>query len=274
MTSSSSPFAGKSVLITGASDGIGAELALRLAQQGARVALAARRIELLNALAQRIVSETPTADVIVLKVDVAVRAECEAMVAVVAARFGGLDVLVNNAGVSAHGYFEQVTDIGYYEQVMRVNYFGAMWCTHAALPWLRKGRGLMVAVSSLAGKIGVPGRTAYSASKFALAGFCEALRTELRGSGVDVCVVYPGVVATATRVNGFGPDGQPLGESRLREDDAMSVDTCVDLMLRGMTLRKREVVMTAKGKAGQWLKLIAPSVVERMALKALKQTGH
>ena len=157
---------------------------------------------------------------------------------------------------------------------MRVNYFGAMWCTREALPHLRERGGLMVAVSSLAGKIGVPGRTAYSASKFALAGFCEALRAELRGSGVDVCVVFPGVVATDTRINGFGPDGRPLGESRLREEGAMSAQECARQMLAAMAARKRELVMTGKGRLGLWLKLLAPRLVENMALKALKQTGR
>jgi len=268
------PFTGKVVLITGASDGIGAELALMLARQGARLALAARRLELLQQLAGRIQAMHPQAEVAVWRVDVSGEAACAQLVADVVAHFGGLDVLVNNAGVSAHGYFEQVSDYSYYEKVMRVNCFGAMWCTRAALPHLRARRGLMVAVSSLAGKVGVPGRTAYSASKFALAGFCEALRCELLGSGVDVCVVFPGVVATDTRVNGFGPDGRPLGESRLREDGAMTAQECARQMLAAMAARKRELVMTARGRLGLWLKLLAPAMVDRMALKGLKQAGR
>ncbi|AOZ06371.1 SDR family oxidoreductase [Cupriavidus malaysiensis] len=268
------PFTGKVVLITGASDGIGAELALLLAQQGARLALAARRLERLDELVARIRREHPAADAVAWRTDVSSEDACRQLVAEVAAHFGGIDVLVNNAGVSAHGYFEQVSDFAYYETVMRVNYFGAMWCTREALPHLRQRRGLVVAVSSLAGKVGVPGRTAYSASKFALAGFCEALRCELRGSGVDVCVVFPGVVATATRVAGFGPDGRPLGESRLREDDAMSAQECARQMLAAMAARRRELVMTAKGRLGLWLKLLAPGLVDRMALRALKQAGR
>lgn len=267
-------FTGKVVLITGASDGIGAELAMLLARQGARLALAARRVDMLDALAERIRRQCPAAEAAVWRVDVSDEAACRHLVADVVGHFGGLDVLVNNAGVSAHGYFEQVSDFGYYEQVMRVNYFGAMWCTREALPHLRARGGLMVAVSSLAGKIGVPGRTAYSASKFALAGFCEALRAELRGTGVDVCVVFPGVVATDTRINGFGPDGRALGESRLREDGAMSAQECAHQMLRAMAARKRELVMTAKGRFGLWLRLLAPALVENMALKALKQAGR
>lgn len=268
------PFTGKVVLITGASDGIGAELALLLAQQGASLALAARRLDKLEALSDEIRRRFPAADVAAWRVDVSDEAACRMLIFNVVARFGGLDVLVNNAGVSAHGYFEQVSDFRYYEQVMRVNYFGAMWCTREALPHLRARRGLMVAVSSLAGKVGVPGRTAYSASKFALAGFCEALRCELQGSGVDVCVVFPGVVATDTRVNGFGPDGRALGESRLREDGAMTARECASQMLAAMTARKRELVMTARGRLGLWLKLLAPAMVDRMALKALKQAGR
>ena len=269
------------VLITGASDGIGAELAVALARQGARLMLAARREELLQQVAQRCreagrEGRGVAAEVDLQVADVADPAQCDALVERTVARFGELDALVANAGVSAHGWFEQVSDFGYYEQVMKVNCFGVMWCVRAALPHLKRRRGLVVGVSSLAGLVGVPGRTAYSASKFALSGFLESLRAELRhgGSGVDVLTVYPGVVATATRVRGFGPDGRALGESRLREDGAMSAATCAAQMLDAMTARRRELVMTPQGKAGRWLKLLVPGLVDRMAMKALKQPGR
>jgi short-subunit dehydrogenase len=154
---------------------------------------------------------------------------------------------------------------------MRVNFFGSLWCTHHALPHLKKSRGLIVGVSSLAGKIGVPGRTAYSPSKFAMAGFFDALRIELRDTGVDVTMIYPGVVATQIRHHGYGPDGQPAGKSGLEEKGAMSVEECVKRMLAAMAARKRELVMTAKARIGLWLKLIAPSKVDDMALAALKK---
>ena len=113
---------------------------------------------------------------------------------------------------------------------MRVNLWGSAWVTHAALPHLKASRGLIVAVSSLAGLVGVPGRTAYSASKFAMAGFFEALRTELRGAGVSVTTAYPGVVDTRIRYHGYNARGEAAGRSGLKEDGAMPVAECARLM--------------------------------------------
>jgi short-subunit dehydrogenase len=132
-------------------------------------------------------------------------------------------------------------------------------------------RGLIVGMCSLAGKIGVPGRTAYSPSKFAQAGFFEALRSELLAAGVGVTVIYPGVVLTDIRVHGYGPDGKPAGKSGLKEEGAMTVDECVRRSIAAMRARRRELVMTPKGRIGQWLKLIAPSLVDRMASAAVKK---
>nr|MBP7647462.1 SDR family NAD(P)-dependent oxidoreductase [Comamonas sp.] len=120
------------------------------------------------------------------------------------------------------------------------------------------------------GLVGVPGRTAYSASKFAMVGFFEALRAELKPSGVSVTLAYPGVVDTRIRYHGYNAQGQAAGVSGLKEDNAMPVAQCAHLIIRGMHARQREVVMTAKGKLGRWIKLIAPGWVENMALAAVK----
>jgi short-subunit dehydrogenase len=187
-------------------------------------------------------------------------------------RFGRLDALINNAGVSAQALFEDVKaeDLVWYENLMRVNLWGSVWCTHAALPHLKASHGRLVAVASLAGLVGVPGRTAYSASKFAMTGFFEALRAELRSSGVSVTTAFPGVVATHIRYRGLNAAGVAAGSSGLKEDNAMSVQECARLILDGMTRRQREVVMTTKGKIGRFIKLLAPGIVEKMALAALK----
>ncbi|MBX9612104.1 MAG: SDR family oxidoreductase [Burkholderiales bacterium] len=259
------------IVITGASDGIGAELARQLAQaHGAQVALvlAARNAPALEAVAQQ--CHALGAQTLVLPTDVSDPAQCRALIAAAVDRFGRLDTLVNNAGVSAQALFADVTDLAWYEDLMRVNLWGSVWCTHAALAHLKAARGRVVAVSSLAGLVGVPGRTAYSASKFAMTGFFEALRAELKGAGVSVTTAYPGVVATQIRHRGYNAAGQPAGVSGLREDDAMSVEACARLILQGMQARQREVVMTGKGKLGRWLKLLAPGLVENMALAALK----
>lgn len=259
----------KVIIITGASDGIGAQLAKTLARQGARLVLAARNEALLQAVAAACREAGGSA--LAVRTDVGVEADCRHLIEETLARFGAIDVLVNNAGVSGHALFEDVSDFKWYEDMMRVNFFGSLWCTHHALPHLKKTRGLIVGVSSLAGKVGVPGRTAYSPSKFAMAGFFDALRIELRGSGVDVTMIYPGVVATRIRYRGYGADGQAAGKSGLEEQGAMSVEVCVEQMLAAMTARKRELVMTLKARIGLWLKLLAPQIIDRMALAALKK---
>jgi short-subunit dehydrogenase len=260
-------------VITGASDGIGAELAHQIARtRGADAALvlAARNRDKLEAVAAE--CRQGGAAVKVVPTNVADPAQCRALIAGAVADGGGIDVLVNNAGVSAQALFADVQegDLHWYEQLMKVNLWGAVWCTHAALPHLKASRGRIVAVSSLAGLVGVPGRTAYSATKFAMTGFFEALRGELKGSGVSVTIAFPGVVATRIRYNGLNARGEPAGVSGLKEDDAMSTAACARLIIDGMDRRQREVVMTARGKLGRYVKLLAPGVVEKMALAALK----
>ena len=262
----------KVIIITGSSDGIGAEMARQLARrERANVALvlAARNAGMLEHVAAE--CRAAGAQTLVLPTDVSVQAQCEALIAATVAQFGRIDILVNNAGRSAHALLEEVTDLSWYEQLMRINLWGSVWCTHAALPHLKQSRGSVVAVSSLAGLVGVPGRTAYSATKFAMGGFFEALRAELKRSGVSVTLAYPGVVATQIRHHGFNAAGGMLGHSSLKEDKAMPVEECARLIIDGMLARRREVVMSAKGKLGRWLKLIAPGLVENMALAALKE---
>jgi len=167
-----------------------------------------------------------------------------------------------------------VPDFAWYETMMRVNYMGSLYCTRYALQHLKKKRGQIVAISSLAGKVGIPGRTAYSPTKAAQALFFEALRLELNDSGVDITIVYPGVVATNIRLHGYGPDGQPAGRSGLKEDKAMTVQECARQILQATRERERELVMTLQGKVGLWMKLIAPGTVDRMILKAVKKAGE
>jgi short-subunit dehydrogenase len=263
----------KTIVITGASDGIGAEMARQLARtHGASVALvlAARN----QARLAQVAAECTAlgAQVLVVPTDVSEPAQCRALIDASLKKFGRLDALINNAGVSAQALFEEVKteDLGWYEDLMRINLWGSVWCTHAALPHLKASRGSVVAVSSLAGLVGVPGRTAYSASKFAMTGFFETLRAELKSAGVSVTTAYPGVVATNIRYRGYNAAGVAAGSSGLKEDKAMPVERCAALILAGMQSRQREVVMTPQGKIGRFIKLLAPGLIERMALAALK----
>jgi NAD(P)-dependent dehydrogenase (short-subunit alcohol dehydrogenase family) len=263
------PLNDRVAIVTGAGHGIGHATALALAAAGADVAA----VDIDKAAAEKTAAAVAGLGrkSLALATDVGDLASIDQMVSGVVQAFGRVDALVNNAGVSAHALFEDVAaeDLKWYQDLMTVNLWGAVWCTHAALPHLKATRGQIVAVSSLAGLVGVPGRTAYSATKFAMGGFFEALRAELKPAGVSVTLAYPGVVDTDIRRRGFNARGQAAGKSGLKEDDAMPVDLCARLILDGMEARQREVVMTARGKLGRWLKLVAPGLIENMALAAL-----
>jgi short-subunit dehydrogenase len=264
-------------LVTGGSDGIGAEMARQLAARhggGLALVLAGRSRDKLEAVAAQ--CRAHGAQVLCAAMDVAVEAQCRDLVDQAVRGFGRIDTLVNNAGMTAQALFEDVRaeDLLWYEDLMRVNLWGAVWCTHAALPHLKRSRGRIVAVSSLSGLLGVPGRTAYAATKFAMTGFFEALRAELKSSGVSVTIAFPGGVDTGIRHRGYNAQGRPAGASSLKEDGLMPVAECARLIVEGMERRQREVVMTAKARLGRFLKLLAPGVVEDMALRALKEEAR
>jgi short-subunit dehydrogenase len=257
------------VVITGASKGIGAELARQLAARGAKLVLAARNLPELEAVAAQ--CRASGATVVTVKADVAVERDCQAVIAGAVLAFGRVDALVNNAGMSMWARFEEIRDLAVLERIMQVNYMGAVYCTHHALPYLREARGRLVGISSLAGRTGVPTRTGYAASKHAMTGFFDSLRIELEGSGVTVTMIYPGFVATGIRENATGPDGLPILVSPVREGEVMSAAECAARIVRAIERREREVVMTARGRIGLWLKLLAPSLVDRIARRAIER---
>jgi NAD(P)-dependent dehydrogenase (short-subunit alcohol dehydrogenase family) len=258
----------RSIVITGASDGIGRSLAVTLARQGARLVLAARSLEGLNRAVQE--CEQAGGKALAVPTDVTDPAACQALVDKAVAWAGGIDVFVNNAGISFRARLEDVSDLSVFDHVMRVNYLGAVYCTRAALAHLRKSRGLVVAVSSLQGLTGFPGYSAYAASKHAMQGFFDSLRIELRGSGVDVLVVSPGAVATDIGLRSLGGDGKPRGEQS-RTDESMSVEECSRQIARAMASRRRELVMTGQARLLRWLKLIAPGFVDNAVDGAVRQ---
>lgn len=266
-----SPFRSNVVILTGASSGIGRALARQLAAQGAWLALAARsRDELDDAVRECLAAGAAAgARAIAVPTDVSDEAQCRALIERTVAEYGRVDTLVNNAGISMWARFDALRDLEGLERIMRVNYFGAVYCTFHALPHLKRSRGRIVGVSSLTGRTGVPTRTGYAASKHAMAGFFDSLRIELAGDGVSVTMVYPGFVATGVRRHAVGPDGRPLGESPVQEDAVMTADACARITLRAAERRQREVVMTARGKVGQWLRLIAPALTDRIAARAI-----
>jgi len=258
---------GQVVVVTGASLGIGAEVAHTLAADCARLVLAARDVERLEEVAEK--CRRHGAEVEVVRCDVTDEASCRALIDRAVARFGRIDTLICNAGQAMWARAEDVTDWSVFERLVRVNYLGAVYCALAALPHLRASRGRLVAVSSLAGKTGVPMRTGYAAAKAALGGFFDSLRIELLGSGVSVTIVCPGFVGTGSRARNLGADGRPLGRSPVDEAAMMTAAECTRQLLDAAEHRDRELVMTARARFGMWLKLLFPSLVDRMAAQAM-----
>ena len=255
-------------IITGASTGIGEELAYQLAQQGAQLVLTARRLDELNRVAGK--ARSFGGKVITVSADVGNSVACKKIIDAAITEFGRIDTLVNNAGMTMWAKFADIKDISMLERIMQVNYMGAVYCTHHALPHLVASRGRLVGVASLTGLVGVPTRTGYAASKHAMRGFFDSLRIELADEGVSVTMIYPGFVATGIRENATGADGKPAKIDPVNQDDVMSAEECADIIVRAIESRKREEIMTMKGKLGQWLKLIAPSVIDGMAKRAVE----
>ena len=262
-------FAGKTVLITGASEGIGRALALELAPEGPNLLLSARNAARLEDTARECRARGAAAET--CAGDVSRSADCSACVARAVERFGGLDVLVNNAGITMWARFDAVTDFSVYERLLAVNYLGAVHMTAAALPHLKRARGLIVAVASIAGLTGVPERTGYAASKHAMVGFFESLRIELEDSGVDVTIVAPDFVVSEIHRRATGADGRPLGHTPMQEAHIMTSATCARLIVRAMHRRQRLLVTSARGRMARWARLVVPRLVDRMAARAIRE---
>lgn len=259
----------KVVAITGASQGIGRALSLRLARQRAFLALAARDREALESVADE--CRALGARALAVPTDVTRESDCRKLAETVVGEWGRLDALVNNAGASMIARFDEVEDLSLFERLMRINYLGSVYPTYFALPHLKKSKGQIVAMSSLAGLTGVPTRTGYAASKHAVFGFFDSLRIELRGTGVDVTVVAPYFVRSEIHRRSAGPDGEPIGTSPMQESKIMTADKCAAAIVRAMTQRRRTLVMTVKGRLGRFVRLVAPGYIDDLAERAVRE---
>ncbi len=260
-------FAGQVVVVTGASSGIGRALCLELAPQRPRLVLAARDAARLDEVARE--CRARGAETLVVPTDVSLESECRRLAARAVETFGGLDVLVNNAGASMWARFDECSDLSVYETLMRVNYFGCVWLTHAALPHLRARRGRIGVIASLAGLTGVPTRTGYAASKHAVFGFFDSLRIELQGSGVSVTLVAPDFVVSEIHRRSLGPDGRPLGTSPMQESRLMTAEECARLSWRAIAARRRLAILSLRGRLGRFVRLVAPGAIDFIARRAV-----
>ncbi|KPK58182.1 MAG: SDR family oxidoreductase [Gammaproteobacteria bacterium] len=264
-----SAFTDNVVILTGASEGIGRALALALAPQRPRLVVAARNLERLETLAEE--CRALGAEVMPVETDVTDAAQCRRLADNTVETFGRIDTLVANAGVTMWTRLDELEDWSVLEKIMAVNYLGAAYCTMAALPYLRESRGRIVAVASLAGLTGVPERTGYSASKHAMVGFFDSLRIELEDTGVTVTVVAPDFVVTQIHRRALGTDGRPLGETPMQESRIMTAERCAELIVDAMEKRQRLLITSRRGKLGRWVRLVAPGLIDRIAIKAIRE---
>ncbi len=258
-------FNGQSVIVTGASAGIGRALALRLADEGARLTLAARSVERLDALAQECRQRGGQA--LAVPTDVTDEAQCRALVERALQTYGQLDMLINNAGIGLVARLDELPDLHLFKQVLDVNFYGALYCTHAALPHLKGTRGRLVNISSLGGLAALPHNTAYIASKFALEGFSESLRMELQPDGVSVTVISPSWVASEFHEHYMDKNGQAKGPSgrAIYTAKTMTADECARITLNAARRRKREVIMQP-GRLALLLKVLAPNWLDKLII--------
>lgn len=251
----------KVVIITGASSGIGKALAFETGARGAIVVLAARSADKLAVIESEL--EASGVNVMVVKADVSLEEDCRKLIAATVEKFGRVDILINNAGISMRALFE-VADLNVIRQLMDVNFWGTVYCTKFALPYLLKTKGSVVGVSSIAGFKGLPGRTGYSASKFAMQGFLETLRIENMKKGLHVLIACPGFTASNIRNTALAADGSQQGESPRDEASMMKADVVAVKILDAVKKRKKLLVMTAQGKMTVLLNKLFPFFMDRM----------
>ncbi|ASB50911.1 SDR family oxidoreductase [Alkalitalea saponilacus] len=258
---------GKVVIITGASSGIGLACAKEFAARGAYLSLAARSIDQLNILKEELKSKDHR--VLVTQTDVGIEQECKNLVDQTINNFGKIDILVNNAGISMRALFKD-TELSVLKKLMDVNFWGTVYCTKYALPYLVAQKGSVVGVSSIAGFIGLPGRSGYSASKFAMHGFLETIRTENLKTGLHVLIAAPGFTASNVRKSALTGSGTQQGETPRAEEKMMSAEEVARHIGNAIEKRKRTLVLTfLEGKFSVFLRKIWPSLVDKLAYSHL-----
>lgn len=254
-------FKNKVVVITGASSGIGKALAFELAQRGANLVLGARQYVTLCEITAEIES-LYAVKALAVQADVSKEEDCEMLIKQAVLTFGKVDVLINNAGLSMRALFNDV-DLSVLKNLMDVNFWGTVYCTKYALPEILKTQGSIVGVSSIAGYRGLPGRTGYSSSKFAMNGFMESLRTELLKTGVHVMVACPGFTSSNIRVAALAKDGLSHGETSMEEGKMRSPEEVASMICDGIVSRKRTLIMTGQGKLAVWVNKLFPAFADK-----------
>jgi short-subunit dehydrogenase len=264
-------FQNKVAIVTGASSGIGKEIAKRLVKKNAIVILAARNKKKLEKVIYEIKNEGGMA--VSFPTDVTNEKECEKLIDGAVKAFGHIDILVNNAGISMRANFAD-TDLSVLKRVMDTNFWGTVYCTKYALPYILKQKGKIIGISSICGITPLPGRTGYAASKHAMDGFLESLRLENLENNLHVMLVHPGFTASNIRNVALNKDGFPQIETPLNEDKLMPAERVAKEVLIGIVQRKSNITLTREGKLITWIYKRMPGVAEKLIYREMiKETG-
>lgn len=264
----SSFFENKVVVITGGTDGIGKALVDEMIKAGAKVATCARNHDKIYKLQMEYTNVLLHAEV----ADVSKEQECQRFIQSTIETLGPVDILINNAGISMHALVKD-TDIDVIRKVMDTNFYGSVYCTKFALPSLLQRKGVIVGVSSIAGYRGLPGRSGYSASKFALQGWLESLRTELLENDVHVMWVCPGFTTSNIRNAALNEEGKSQGESPMDEDKMMSAAECARHIMHAIEKKKRTLVLTFTGKRTVLMNKLFPGLADKLTYKFFFKDG-
>jgi short-subunit dehydrogenase len=262
-------FSDKVVVVTGGTDGIGRALISLLIEAGAKVATCGRQHDKLYALQL----EYSQFMLHTMVCDVSHEEECKRFILSTVETFGTIDILINNAGISMRSLFDDA-DTDVIRKMMDVNFMGVVYCTKAALPFIIEQKGIIVGISSVAGYRGLPGRSGYSASKFALQGWLESLRTELVDLGVHVMWVSPGFTTSNIRNAALNSHGEGQGEGPLDESKLMSAETCAKYILNAIEKRKRVQVLTFTGRFTVFLNKFFPSLADKLVHQHYFKNGE
>ena len=261
----------KVVIITGGSSGIGRALAFEFGRKGSKILITGRNEEELSVTAQALRDSNISAHAV--RADVTLPEDNRRMAEEALRVFGRIDILINNAGISMRAVFEDV-DPAVIRKVMDINFYGVVYATKYCLPEIKKNRGSIIGISSIAGFRGLPARTGYSASKFALNGFLESLRTELLNTGVHVLTACQGFTASNIRKRSLTQDGTSQGESPRQEEKMMSAEECAVHIYRATVKRKRTLVLTLQGKLVVFLNKWLPSFADRMVYNVMRKEAN
>jgi short-subunit dehydrogenase len=251
----------KVVIITGASSGIGKALAFEMANAGAKIVLGARSLDKLEEVSNQL--KYQGVEHRIVKTDVSVENDCKNLILTAAQEFGKIDIMINNAGISMRALFSDVK-LEVLKDLMDTNFWGTVYCSKYALPYLLESRGSLVGVSSIAGYKGLPGRTGYSSSKFAMHGFLEVVRIENMKKGLHVLLACPGFTSSNIRKTAFSADGKQQGETPRDESKMMTSEEVAVHIRKAIERRKPTLTLTREGKLTVVLNKFFPRFMDKM----------